>query len=143
MLYLYAFMVLVGMASKNSRVNTCEKVFLSLLVPIGFTSTIVLALCRIEKYFELPIYMVIIPEGGSMLFLYLYVRCLVKPSKGYFNRVDHASEESHDKQNVLLQSSNNSPQVINTSPPPKREEPKKEEAKKPPLPPKAQPAPVK
>ena len=97
LLYLYAFMVLVGMASKNSRVNTCEKVFLSLLVPIGFTSTIVLALCRIEKYFEIPIYMVIIPEGGSMLFLYLYVRCLVKPSKGYFNRVDHAEEEEKQR----------------------------------------------
>ena len=80
LLYGYAFMVLVGLASKNSRVNTCEKVFLSLLVPIGFTITIVLALCRFEDYFTLPIYIIVLPEGGSMLFLYLYVRCLVKPS---------------------------------------------------------------
>ena len=93
LLYGYAFMVLVGLASKNSRVNTCEKVFLSLLVPIGFTITMVLALCKAEEYLTLPIYIVVIPEGGSMLFLYLYMRCLVKPSQGYYNRVDHAEDE--------------------------------------------------
>ena len=92
LLFLYAYLVLVGLASKNSRVNTCERVFLSLLVPIGFTTTIVLALCRLENYFQLPIYIIAIPEGCSMLFLYLYIRCLVKPSKGYFNRVDNLDE---------------------------------------------------
>ena len=138
LLYGYAFMVLVGLASKNSRVNTCEKIFLSLLVPIGFTTTIVLSLCRLEGYFQLPIYIIIIPEGGSMLFLYLYVRCLVKPSKGYFNRVDHAEDEA----NKQLASSGNFQQAASSSPP-KKEEMKKEDSKKPPLPPKAPPPTVK
>ena len=132
LLYGYGFMVLVGLASKNSRVNTCEKIFLSLLVPIGYTTTIVLALCRLEKYFELPIYIIIIPEGVSILFLYLYVRCLVKPSKGYFNRVDHADDEK-EKQ---MQNSGNFQQAANNAVAPKKEELKKEESKKPPLPPK-------
>lgn len=48
LLYIFSFMVLKGLASSNSKVNKCEKVLLSLLVPIGILSTVILGVCRLE-----------------------------------------------------------------------------------------------
>ena len=45
LLYTTIFATVVGIASRNSRVNSCEKIFVSLLVPTGFFTTIILAIC--------------------------------------------------------------------------------------------------
>ena len=44
--------------------------------------TVVLGLCLIEGYLKFPTYMTFIPLCASLIFSYLYVRCLVKPTKG-------------------------------------------------------------
>ena len=67
-----------------------------------------------------------------MLFLYLYMRCLVKPSKGYFNRI-----ENMDDSKASMQGLNEAEQAPKLSSPMKEE--KKEEIGKPPLPPKPAP----
>jgi hypothetical protein len=45
LIYGCGFVILLGLASQNSKVNKCEKVFLSLLVPTGFIVSTILALC--------------------------------------------------------------------------------------------------
>jgi len=61
MLYFTVFATFVGVASRNDRANTCEKVFVSLLVPLGFFATLVLVICYIEGYLK--------PEAIAYLFL--------------------------------------------------------------------------
>lgn len=74
--------------------NKCEKVILSILVPIGVILTIVLGLCLCDGYAEFPTYMTFIPLLASMIFSYLYVRCLVKPSKtDEINKVKPSAQE--------------------------------------------------
>jgi len=79
--YVCAYVLLVGLASKNSKVSKCEKVFLSLLVPFGFTISTVLALCFAEGYIKTKLAFLFLPQIFSFLILYLYIRCLVKPTK--------------------------------------------------------------
>jgi hypothetical protein len=48
LLYICSFVVLLGLASKNKKVNKCEKVFLALQLPIGFLLSLILAIWRLE-----------------------------------------------------------------------------------------------
>ena len=80
LLYIFSFMVLKGLASSNSKVNKCEKIILSLMVPIGILSTVMLGVCRLEKIIDWPIFTLLIPLIMSLLSLYLFVRCLIRPS---------------------------------------------------------------
>ena len=61
LLYFTIFATIVGIASRNPRANTCEKVFLSLLVPMGFVVTLLLAICYLEGYIK--------PKAIAYLFL--------------------------------------------------------------------------
>ena len=47
LLYICSFVVLLGLASKNKKVNKCEKVFLALQLPIGFLLSLILAIWRL------------------------------------------------------------------------------------------------
>ena len=87
LLYLSTFLVISGLASTNQRVNKCERITLSLLVPVGFILSICLGLCIADGYASYPIYVTFIPLVASLIFSYLYVRCLVRPSKGDFVKV--------------------------------------------------------
>lgn len=87
LLYMSAFLVVSGLASTNQRVNKCERIFLSVLVPIGFILTIVLGLCLLDDYAKFPVYWTFVPLIISLIFSYLYVRCLVKPSNNNFMKV--------------------------------------------------------
>jgi len=80
---LFIFVALNGLASKNNRVNKCEKIFLSLLVPTGFTLTFILVISFLEGHFESKVIFLFAPEALSFFFLYLYIRCLVKPTTSY------------------------------------------------------------
>ena len=97
LLYVTIFTTVVGIASRNNRVNSCEKVFVSLLVPLGFFTTIILAICQIEGYikFKFVAYL-FLPQLLGFLMLYLYVRCLVKPTPS-FTRVAHGAGEDTSK----------------------------------------------
>lgn len=87
LVYMSAFLVVSGLASNNHRVNKCERIFLSVLVPIGFILTIVLGICLLEGYLHWKVYWTFVPLVCSLIFSYLYVRCLVKPSKPDFMKV--------------------------------------------------------
>jgi len=87
LVYIGAFLVISGLASTNQRVNKCERIFLSVLVPIGFILTIVIGLCLVDDYASFPVYWTFVPLVVSLIFSYLYVRCLVKPSKPDFIKV--------------------------------------------------------
>lgn len=80
MLYFTIYGTLIGIASRNPRANTCEKVFVSLLVPMGFWTSLVLVICYIEGYIKpKAIGYLFIPQILGYLMLYLFIRCLVKP----------------------------------------------------------------
>ena len=81
LLYISAFLVISGLASTNQRVNKCERICLSVLVPIGFILTILMGLMLVDEVASYPIYVMFIPLVSSIIFSYLYVRCLIKPSK--------------------------------------------------------------
>ena len=84
MLYFTIFTTVVGVASRNPRANTCEKVFVSLLVPTGFFTTLILAICYIEGYIKTKhIAYLFAPQLLGYLMLYLFVRCLVKPAPSF------------------------------------------------------------
>ena len=51
-IYICAYVLLVGLASSNPRVNKCEKVLLAVCLPIGFLLSLVLGFCLIEGYLE-------------------------------------------------------------------------------------------
>lgn len=78
--YVIAFLILVGLASKNKKIRTYEKVLLALVPPLGFITSGVLALCKLEGHLDSHLWVLFMPELLSALFLYLYVRCLLKPS---------------------------------------------------------------
>jgi hypothetical protein len=61
MIYATAFVILLGLASQNSKVNKCEKVSLSLLVPSGFITSTILALCVADSIIEMPFTFVFLP----------------------------------------------------------------------------------
>lgn len=73
------FIVIKGVATKNSRANKCEKITLSLMVPCGFLASFILLLLNVEKVIEKPkIFYLLIPCFTSIICLYLYMRCLIK-----------------------------------------------------------------
>jgi hypothetical protein len=46
---LFAFIVLKGLAAENTRVNKCEKVSISILIPIGFLASLILLVFYIDR----------------------------------------------------------------------------------------------
>ena len=80
--YVCAYVLLLGLASTNPRVNKCERILLAVCLPIGFLTSVVLGFCIIEGLIDMKVYFVFIPTMVSFVFMYLYVRCLVKPSMG-------------------------------------------------------------
>ena len=74
------FLVISGLASTNQRVNKCERITLSVLVPIGFILSLIFGLAILDGHATYPVYVVFIPLLASIIFSYLYVRCLIKPS---------------------------------------------------------------
>ena len=97
LLYIFSFMVLKGLSSSNSKVNKCEKIILSLMVPIGILFTVILGVCRLEQIIDWPIFTLLIPLIMSLLSLYLFVRCLIRPSSDA--RV-HNAPQKQDKKNM-------------------------------------------
>ena len=85
--YFSTFLVISGLASTNQRVNKCEKITLSVLVPIGFVLSLILSLLLVDGYATFPVYTTFIPLVASLVFSYLYVRCLVRPTKSDFVKV--------------------------------------------------------
>ena len=45
---LIAFIILTGIAARNTRIDRCEKLLISIVIPIGFLTTIILLLLYIE-----------------------------------------------------------------------------------------------
>lgn len=87
---LFGYVVLNGLAAQNTRINKCEKLALSILVPFGSLITLVLLICYIEGILTTTavdgkpakwLLIVFIPHLLSLLCLYLYLRCLVRPVK--------------------------------------------------------------
>ena len=79
LIYLSVYLVITGLASTNQRVNKCERITLSGMVPIGFILTLILCICLIEEIAVFPVYAAFIPLLASLILAYLYVRCLVRP----------------------------------------------------------------
>lgn len=88
---LFAYIILNGIAARNTRINKCEKLMLSLIVPCGFLVTLILLMVYVEG--GLPtgqgsdtesdtsewLGVIFVPHFVSLLCLYLYLRCLVRP----------------------------------------------------------------
>ena len=82
LLYFSVFLTISGLASTNQRANKCEKITLSILVPIGFILSLILCLVIADGYASYPIYVTFIPLVASIIFSYLFVRCLLRPATG-------------------------------------------------------------
>ena len=83
LLYVCSYMILVGLASNNSKVNKGERLILSLFVPLGFLTSTVLAVCYADGYLKsIKLGYLFLPQLASFLGAYLYARCLVRPSGG-------------------------------------------------------------
>lgn len=77
---LIIFLVVNGVATKNSRANKCEKLSLSLMVPSGIIASTILLLLHSEGYMpKAKIFVLLIPSFVSDICTYLYLRCLIKP----------------------------------------------------------------
>ena len=50
MLYICTYVLLVGLASNNSKVNKVERLLLSLFVPLGFLTSTMLAVSYADGY---------------------------------------------------------------------------------------------
>ena len=84
MLYFTIYITIVGVASRNPQANNCEKVFVSLLVPMGFFTSLILVICYIEGYIKTKLITYLFaPQLLGYLMLYLFVRCLVKPAPSF------------------------------------------------------------
>ena len=82
LLYMCVYLVLIGLASQNYKVNNAERVILSLLMPFGFLTSTVLSICYVEGYINCSLGYLYIPQAFSFICFYLFVRCLVRPSRG-------------------------------------------------------------
>lgn len=81
LLYVCSYVILVGLASTNSKVNKAERLILSLFVPLGFLCSTVLAVCYVDGYIKnVRLGYLFLPQLASFLGAYLYGRCLVKHS---------------------------------------------------------------
>jgi hypothetical protein len=83
LIYICSYVVLVGLASTNKKVNKAERLVLSLFVPLGFLTSTVLAVCFLDGYITVSLGYLYIPQLGSFLGAYLYARCLVRHSSGH------------------------------------------------------------
>ena len=45
----FAYIILNGLAAQNTRINNCEKVSLSVLIPFGFLITLILLMWYAER----------------------------------------------------------------------------------------------
>lgn len=80
-----AYIILHGVAAKNLRISMFEKFILSLIVPVGFLATWITLLwysgyraSEGENAYKLLKY-IFLPHFVSLVCLYLYLRCLVRP----------------------------------------------------------------
>lgn len=76
---LIVFTVLNGLSTQNKRASKCEKILLSLMVPMGICISFILLVLQAEKIIKTYVFVLLIPHGISLACLYLYLRCLVKP----------------------------------------------------------------
>lgn len=68
--------ILHGITSQNQNVTICEKVVISITVPIGFILSYILILWRLEGYLDIKLTIILIPNFVSVLAFYLYTRQL-------------------------------------------------------------------
>lgn len=99
LIYGSAFVVVLGLSSQNAKVKKCDKIFLSLLVPIGFITSLILALCVADGTFEGYLGFCFIPTVASFLFLYIYARCLLSYSSVFANNAKVDAEERIKNEN--------------------------------------------
>lgn len=103
---LSAYLVLNGMAAPNLNLSTCEKLLLSLLVPVGFLICLICLILFVEGKLPVPgdssglssdaqtnryglkpttagdmLLFAFVPHFVSLLCLYLYLRCLSRPHR--------------------------------------------------------------
>jgi len=90
---LFAYIILTGLAASNTRINKYEKFVLSIFVPIGFLATFICIIWLIDN--QNPdetnnltnenkpklLKVIFLPHFLSLLCLYLYLRCLVRPTR--------------------------------------------------------------
>ena len=84
----FAYIIINGLAAQNTRINSFEKVILSSIVPLGFSISLFLLIWNVEEgsWEETGpkrkiLKFVFVPHLFSLLSLYLYLRCLVRPVK--------------------------------------------------------------
>lgn len=95
----FAYIIINGLAASNTRVNKCEKISLSFIIPLGFLITLILLVSYIEGHelfqkltpadseeqqpAEEPKWLkvIFVPHLISLICLYLYLRCLVRPAR--------------------------------------------------------------
>lgn len=68
--------ILHGITSQNKSVTLFEKIVISCLVPIGFTTSYILILWRLENYTDASLLLLLIPNFISVFAFYLYTRQL-------------------------------------------------------------------
>ena len=61
LLYICSYVILVGLASTNKKVNKAERLVLSLFVPLGFLTSTVLAVCFLDGYITVTLVYLYIP----------------------------------------------------------------------------------
>ena len=91
LLPLFIFIILNGVATKNSRANKCEKISLSLMLPSktfpvnfigGFLASLILLLLYADGVLvKAKVFYMLIPCFVSIICMYLYMRCLIKHQK--------------------------------------------------------------
>ena len=90
---IFAYAILNGLAAQNTRVNKFEKAALSFLVPLGSTISLILIIWELNSKKEKEITdlgmefkksknmkLYLLPHCFSMVCLYLFMRCLIKPA---------------------------------------------------------------
>lgn len=97
----FIYTILVGLAAQNMRVSTGEKCALSFIVPLGFLATLILLVWYSEIFLRRPadklysneeppvklLKWIFIPHFFSLMCLYLYLRCLVRPVRSQVHSV--------------------------------------------------------
>jgi len=94
--------VLHGVTSQNN-ITLVEKIIISCLVPIGFITSYILILLRLEGYINISLLLISIPNFVSVFSFYLYTRQL-KTVKVAPKIEFPANQEEEDKseENKLL-----------------------------------------
>lgn len=90
--------ILHGITSQNHNVTIFEKITISVLVPIGFISSYILLLLRLENYISLKFLIIFIPNFISVVAFYIYTRQL-KTVK-IVPKVEEVKEEGNEGQQM-------------------------------------------